>query len=303
MLERNAAIVFAIAGIVAVLGFIGGVAPGIYIKSYGLFGIGLGLLLSIIILLIITTFIFEYQNKNQIISTSSIQITIFSKRLSRNEKILLTFTDALLFTVGTFLGVLCELLLKALNSSLAVHIVIGAIFILALLILFIIILILGLKDARKSTINISEQNQDSRRSSIEISEQNQTFVEPNRSSKVPTKSQNGPQNTAARANRSRYLDNTLKSSWQTSSSNDFTTYSNNTFHTTKPQTTIQREYQKLLHSSPQFYINDKVYVNDKDIAQIIKDEGFGNYQIQYLDNGLIEFRNVAELRKALPLIT
>ncbi|CAF3393862.1 unnamed protein product [Rotaria sp. Silwood1] len=206
MLERNAAIIFAIAGIITVLGFIGGVAPGFYIKT----------------------------------ST--------------------------------------------------VHIIIGAMFILALLILFIIILILALKNSSKPT--------------IEINEPNQTIVEPSTPSKVLTKPRDGPQNTAARINRyhSRYNDNTLKSSWQTSS-NDLSTYSNNTFHTTKPQTTIQKEYQKLLHPSPQFYTNDKVYVNDTDIAQIIKDEGFGNYQIQYLDNGLIDFKNIAELRKALPLIT
>ncbi|CAF0810387.1 unnamed protein product [Rotaria sp. Silwood1] len=235
MLERNAAIIFAIAGIITVLGFIGGVAPGFYIKI-------------------------EYQNKNQIYSTSSIEINIFNKKLSRDEKILLIFTDTLFFTIGIFLGILFELLFKALNASSTVHIIIGAMFILALLILFIIILILALKNSSKPT--------------IEINEPNQTIVEPSTPSKVLTKPRDGPQNTAARINRyhSRYNDNTLKSSWQTSS-NDLSTYSNNTFHTTKPQTTIQKEYQKLLHPSPQFYTNDKVYVNDTDIAQIIKDEG------------------------------
>jgi len=30
--------------------------------------------------------------------------------------------------------------------------------------------------------------------------------------------------------------------------------------------------------------------------------GLGNYKIQYLDNGLTDFKNGAALRKALPLI-
>ncbi|CAF0811970.1 unnamed protein product [Rotaria sordida] len=291
MLERKTGIVFAIAGIITIIGFIGGVAPGIILKNYGLFGISLGILLFIIILLIITTFIFEYQNKNQQFSIFSRRINIFSTRLSRNEKILLTFTNGLLFTAGIFLGILCGLLLRALNASYITYIIITAIFISALLTLFIMILILEWKDSRKPT--------------IEITEQNQTLVESNTHSKVLTKPQDGPQNTAARINRyyPRYADNSLKSSWQTSSSNDFTRYSNNTFHTAKPLTTIQREYQKLLHPSPKFYVNDKVYVNDQDIAQILGDEGSGIYRIQYLDSGLIDYRNIQELRKALPLIT
>jgi len=30
--------------------------------------------------------------------------------------------------------------------------------------------------------------------------------------------------------------------------------------------------------------------------------GLGNYKIQYLDNGLTDFKNGADLRKAVPLI-
>ncbi|CAF4331131.1 unnamed protein product, partial [Rotaria magnacalcarata] len=61
MFEQKLKIIFAIAGIASVLGFIGGVAPGFYANSYGLFGTGLGLLLFLTILLIATTVIFQYQ--------------------------------------------------------------------------------------------------------------------------------------------------------------------------------------------------------------------------------------------------
>jgi hypothetical protein len=83
-----------------------------------------------------------------------------------------------------------------------------------------------------------------------------------------TKTQDEPQNTTTRNNRSRSrpFDDDSKYTWQNSSLNDAT----NTFTTRKPPTTIQAEYQKLLHPSPHFHLNDKVFVNDTDIAKIIE---------------------------------
>ena len=53
------------------------------------------------------------------------------------------------------------------------------------------------------------------------------------------------------------------------------TNSQNTFNISKPPppSTIQKEYQKLLQPSARYYIHDKVYVNDNDLAQIIESDG------------------------------
>jgi len=142
-----------------------------------------------------------------------------------------------------------------------VHFIIAAIFIVIILAALVIILIIELKDSKKSTINDREQYP--------------TIIEPNSRSQILTKPQDGPQNTASRINRyrSRHFDDDSKSTWQDASFNNSITHSTNTFDTAKPPTTIQKEYQKLLHPSARFYINDKVYVNDNDIAQIMEADG------------------------------
>jgi hypothetical protein len=138
-----------------------------------------------------------------------------------------------------------------------VHFIIAAIFIVIILVVLVIILIIELKDSKKSTIDDREQYP--------------PIIELNSRSQILTKPQDGPQNTASRINRyrSRHFDDDSKTTWQDSSFNN----SINTFDTTKPPTTIQKEYQKLLHPSARFYINDKVYVNDNDIAQIMEADG------------------------------
>ncbi len=111
----------------------------------------------------------------------------------------------------------------------------------------------------------------SKKSKIDHYEQSPVIIESTPPSQVLTKPQDGPKNTASRINRYRFrhLDDDSKSTWPDSSFNNST----NTFNISKSPSTIQREYQKLLHPSPRFFINDKVYVNDDDIAQIIEADG------------------------------
>jgi hypothetical protein len=44
-------------------------------------------------------------------------ILLYYYSLSRNDKILLIFTNSVLFTSGILLGILCELLLKAISAG------------------------------------------------------------------------------------------------------------------------------------------------------------------------------------------
>ncbi|CAF3441814.1 unnamed protein product [Rotaria socialis] len=298
MLERKLTIIFAIAGIASALGFICGVAPGFYTSSYGLFGIGLGLLLFLSVLLTVATVIFQYQNKDQVLPIFSTCFNIFDKRLSRDEIISINLTNVLLFIAGIFLGVLCELLLKALSTPVAIHIVIVAILIFALLILFIIIVIVAYKDLNKLTPQNIERKST-------LVEPNRIAGEPTPESKLLTKPQDGPKNTAARVNRyhPRLVEDDLKSTWFAPSRNEPMMHSNNNyFNRQKPPSTVQLEYQKLLHPSPHYFVNDKVFVNDQQLAQIIGVEDMNIYRLQYLDTGLIDLRNGSELRKALPLV-
>jgi hypothetical protein len=142
-----------------------------------------------------------------------------------------------------------------------VHIIIAAIFIIILLVLLIIILIIEYKNSKTSTIVHREEYP--------------PIIESNPRPQVLTKPRDGPQNTASRINRyrSRNFDDDSKATWQDSSFNGSLTHSTNTFDGGKPPSTIQKEYQRLLHPSARFYINDKVYVNGNDLAQIIEADG------------------------------
>jgi hypothetical protein len=139
-----------------------------------------------------------------------------------------------------------------------VHIIVAAIFILLLLILFIALL-------------ISERT-GSRNSEIDNREQYPVLVETVPHSQVSSKSQDGSQNTVTRSNRSRprYIDTDSRYVRQDSPVHNSITHST---QISKPTSTIQKEYQKLLNSSSRFYINEKVYVNDNDIAEIIEADG------------------------------
>jgi hypothetical protein len=107
------------------------------------------------------------------------------------------------------------------------------------------------------------------------SEQQSVINEPNPRPQVLTKSQDGPKNTASRADRyrSRPFDDDSKITWQDSPIHSSVTYSTDTFRTSKAPSTIQTEYQRLLHPSSRFYINDKVYANDNDLARVIEADG------------------------------
>ncbi|CAF2216727.1 unnamed protein product [Rotaria magnacalcarata] len=306
MFEQKLKIIFAIAGIASVLGFIGGVAPGFYANSYGLFGTGLGLLLFLTILLIATTVIFQYQNKDQGLSSFSAHLNIFDKRLSRDEIIQINLTNGLLFIAGIFLGVICELLLKSLSTPVSTHIITVAALIFVLLILFIIIIIVAYKDLNKLTSqNIEQKPMLAEPNRIAV-EPHRITVEPTPGSKLLTKPQDGPKNTAARVNRYHPspFDHDPKSVWYTPSFDNSTMHSNNYyFNAQKPPSTIQKEYQRLLHPSRHYFVNDKVFVNDDQLAQIIGVEDMNIYRLQYLDTGIIDLRSGSELRKALPLVS
>lgn len=93
---------------------------------------------------------------------------------------------------------------------------------------------------------------------------------------VRIKAQDGPQNTAARMNRNRPIN------LNDSANNDYTksAWPDSTFisstkqnPTGRPPSSIQNEYQRLLQPSTRFTVNDKVYVNDRDLAQIIEADG------------------------------
>jgi len=135
-------------------------------------------------------------------------------------------------------------------------VIITAIFIVILLVVLIIIIIIEMKDSKTSKIDDSENYP--------------VIIESNPRSSVLKKSRDGPQNTASRMNRyrSRYIDDDSKSIVRDSSFSDSMTTS-----ISKPPSTIQKEYQRLLHPSPQFYIDEKVFVNDNDLAQIIETDG------------------------------
>ena len=108
---------------------------------------------------------------------------------------------------------------------------------------------------------------------------------------------------------SRGVNEDAKSTWQNPSTDS-----------ARAPSTIQKEYQRLLNPSARFHLSEKVFVNDRDMAQIIGIDGKSNtidrisplihllvlgvgiYRIQYLDNGRIDYKPGVELRKALPLI-
>jgi len=145
--------------------------------------------------------------------------------------------------------------------AVAAHLIIAAIFIFILLVLLVIILTLEWKEPKNSIIDHSEQYP--------------VVIESNPRTPILTKPQDGPKNTASRINRyrSRRFDDDSKSILQDSSFNDSVIHSTNTFNVSKAPSTIQREYQRLLHPSPRFYVKDKVYVNDNDLAEIIGVDG------------------------------
>jgi hypothetical protein len=156
--------------------------------------------------------------------------------------------------------------------ALAVQLIIAAIFISILLITLFIILFVEYQRSKKSKIDYYEPEpviveSNPRSQVLSISQDGPK----NTASQVVTKPQDGPKNTVSRMNRYRWrpIDDDSKSIWHSSSFNNST----NTFEISKPSSTIQREYQKLLHPSPRFYINDKVYANDDDLAQVIETDG------------------------------
>lgn len=128
---------------------------------------------------------------------------------------------------------------------------------------------------------------------------------------MPTTVVNEPKNVPTQIIRpySRGVNEDSKSTWQNPSTNS-----------TRAPSSIQKEYQRLLNPSARFQMNEKVFVNDRDMAQIIGIDGKSNtivrissltyllilgvgvYRIQYLDNGRIDYKPGVELRKALPLI-
>ena len=57
-----------------------------------------------------------------------------------------------------------------------------------------------------------------------------------------------------------------------------------------PPSTIQKEYQKLLNPSPRFYLNEKVFVNDDEMAQIVGIDGKSNDSFRPLNNQFPLFR-------------
>jgi hypothetical protein len=126
----------------------------------------------------------------------------------------------------------------------------------------VIILIVEFKELGKSELD-------------NYSEQQPIIDEPDPRPQILTKPQDGPKNTASRANRyrSRPFDDDSRINWQDSSNNNPVVYSNNTFRSSKAPSTIQKEYQRLLRPSSRFDVNDKVYANDNDIAQIIEADG------------------------------
>jgi hypothetical protein len=74
--------------------------------------------------------------------------------------------------------------------------------------------------------------------------------------------------------RTRPFDDDSRNTWQDASFNNSMTHSANTFNISKPPpSTIQKEYQRLLQPSARYYIHDKVYVNDNDLAQIVEADG------------------------------
>lgn len=128
------------------------------------------------------------------------------------------------------------------------HFVIGSIVVAILLVVLVIMLILALKKDKT--------------------------VKANHLPVALTTVQNEPRNTISQMNPSysRDLnDNRLKPSWQ-----------NPPVNNSKTPSTVQREYQKLLNPSPRFYLNEKVFVNDDEMAQIIGIDGKSNeYSSQF----------------------
>ena len=121
----------------------------------------------------------------------------------------------------------------------------------------IVILILEVKYPRKSKIN------------------KPVFVESYPRSQVFTKPPDEPRSTILRSNRShtRTIDDDSKFVRPDSPFNDLATHSTGSFNISKPPSTIQREYQRLLRPQSRFYINDKVYVNGRDLAQVVEVDG------------------------------
>jgi hypothetical protein len=74
-------------------------------------------------------------------------------------------------------------------------------------------------------------------------------------------------------NRSRHINDDTKYIRQDSSFNSLIPRTTNTWNTSKPPSTIQREYQSLLNPSYRFHVNDKVYDNHNNIAEIIEVDG------------------------------
>jgi hypothetical protein len=136
-------------------------------------------------------------------------------------------------------------------------------FLLILAVCVIILLVLGVKYLKRP---IREHNE-----SIPI-----VFEPKAPPADVRIKAQDGPQNTAARMNRDRPInqnDGTNndygKSSWPDSTFISSTKQNSNE----RPPSSIQKEYQRLLQPSGRFTVNEKVYVNDRDLAQIIEADG------------------------------
>ena len=103
------------------------------------------------------------------------------------------------------------------------------------------------------------------------SDQKPIIKESKPSKSIFKKTQDGPKNTASRANRYRQrpVDEDLKSIRQNSPIH--TTVE--TVRTSKAPSTIQTEYQRLLRPSSRFSLNDKVFVNETDLARVIGSDG------------------------------
>ena len=112
----------------------------------------------------------------------------------------------------------------------------------------------------------------------------------------PTRSDDEPTSIAARLNR--YHSDDKKSSWPDR------TYAapNDNLYSQEAPPNIEKDYSKSLNPSNRFNVNERVYVNNRDLAQVMEADGMGNYRIKYLDDGLVASKKGSELRRALPLM-
>lgn len=122
--------------------------------------------------------------------------------------------------------------------AVAVHFIIGAVFVLVLLVAFVIILIVSTKKRK--------------------------YVGAKLRSEMATTVVNEPKSVPTQIIRpySRGVNEDSKSTWQSPPTNS-----------TRPPSSIQKEYQRLLNPSARFHLSEKVFVNDRDMAQVIGIDG------------------------------